>query len=196
MFVILTGLTGTGKSTIIAQLRQAIPGTSTVVTSQIIRDELEALGQEITAYTVRRHAEARRQQHGPDYWMRQIVSKYNNTADVIYIDGARNVYDLHFLINSGIKHYIIGVTAEMETCIQRTAQRQRDLESTMSIKQIRSHLEEEYEPAPDWGMQVQACLTLAHTTIDGNDDPAGIRRQLDPIISAIRLLLTTSATAP
>ena len=98
--IVVTGLPGSGKSEISREmLRRGIP---TIITGDIIKEEVSKRGLELTVESSECVARELRKEYGPDAPIRLIESRIEEIdAPLICVDGPRNLKELDLLRDHG-----------------------------------------------------------------------------------------------
>jgi hypothetical protein len=196
--VAITGFTASGKSSVACLLVNKLGGANlNAVTydSGLVKREVRAAGLPVNARSVRDYAYMRNRAE-PSYWVAESIKAGRAIgAELIIVDGVRNLAGLRYLDNLEDPAVTIGVTAGYRTRLRRATSRSRDLEQGLTRSEITALLREEMVDNPEsWGFQVAQCLAKADFLIPtGGCDLSLLLRRLEPALERLRYLLMVNS---
>jgi dephospho-CoA kinase len=177
----LTGTLSSGKGTVTDYLSEK--GFKTHVFSDIIKDEINKTGQEVTRELLQNVGNALRQKHGHDVLAKRLVKKIEiENHNKVVVDGIRNTGELE-LLNNTFNCLIIGITASPNIRYKYIVERARTSdpisrkEFDRLEKRDRGHGEDVH------GQQVDMCLELADHLIINEGTLEELFHSIETIIS-------------
>lgn len=153
----LTGTNGSGKGEAAAYLKTK--GYAYLSLSDLIREELQKEGIEVTRNTLIRKGNELREKHGPDVLARMVMEKVKGKS---VIDSIRNPHEVEYLREQQ-GFILLAIDAPVELRYKRVKKRGRQ-ESASSLEEFMAKEQEEMT-ASEKGQQLHSCMKMADSVV-------------------------------
>ena len=153
----LTGTNGSGKGEAAEYFKKK--GFSYFSLSDLIREELQKEGIEVTRDNLIQKGNQLREKYGPDILARRVIEKVKKKA---VIDSIRNPFEVEFLRNQG-KFILLAIDAPVELRYERAKKRGRE-ESASTLQEF-IQKEKEEMTGSEKGQQLLSCIAMADLVI-------------------------------
>jgi dephospho-CoA kinase len=179
----LTGPMGSGKGTVADYLKTK--GFFYTSTSDRIREEIRARGEEITRESLCRVSDELRAEFGPEVLASRtwdIVMKQEN--DFAIIDSIRNELEVDFLKKQK-GFYLLGIDAPMEIRFERVKDRNREGDALTWEEFVKQAAIDFDSGLGKMGRNVSACLAKADFLIENTGTLEELKEKIDDVITKI-----------
>ncbi len=172
----LTGTNGAGKGEVAKYFIKK--GYRYFSLSDLLREELQRRGKEITRDNLIRLGNELRLHSGPDILAKMVMARVREIDGPVIIDSIRNPAEINYLRQQG--HFLlIAVDAPVEIRFARVKSRGRD-ESAESLEEFIAKEREEMSEASE-AQQLQKCLAMADIKIWNDGSLEELYAQLEKI---------------
>jgi len=170
----LTGTNGSGKGEAAAFFRDK--GYAYFSLSDLIREELQKDGKEVTRDNLIRRGNELREEHGPDILARMVVNKVKGKA---VIDSIRNPSEVEHLREQE-EFILLAIDAPVELRYERVKKRGRE-ESASTLQEFIKKEKEEMTDS-EKGQQLHSCMKMADFVIINSGTLEDFRLKLEETI--------------
>jgi dephospho-CoA kinase len=170
----LTGTNGAGKGEVAAYLIKK--GYAYFSLSDIIREELEKKGQEITRDNLIKLGNGLRKEFGADILARRVMEKLKGKA---VIDSIRNPKEIEYLRKQR-NFVLLGIDAPVKLRYERVKKRGRN-ESSSTLREFIQKEREEMQGF-EHGQQILKCLEMADFRIINDGSLESLYQKLEEFL--------------
>jgi len=187
VYIGLVGPICSGKSSATPAI-EAVFGEVTVVRmSDLIRCSLGGPpAPALSRRALRDYANEKRRSFGSGYWMELALAAVGSSANTaVVIDGIRNPAEVVTLKAVASPTFTIGFSADEDVLLRRARTRGRDIDPDQH-DELLAMLRGEALSAPEWDVDIGACLDQADFVVNANLDLAGANQQVLEIARRIQ----------
>ena len=184
MIIGMTGTIGAGKETLTKSLREK--GFKYFVTSDLLKEELEKRGVEITRKNMQDLGDELREKHGADVLMKMLLKKVDVNENSI-LDSIRNPKEAEFLRNHLDNFILIAVDAPMEIRFERLKSRGKESDPKTweeFLKVAERDLSDKNNPL---GQQVGKCTEIADYVLINDKSLEEFEKKIEELIRKMKL---------